>query len=102
MFIPLFPTAVLLLSKTRIKRGIIDFTGVLSLLMLFEFIAILIHPRVVEITNHTPSLELIILVMVASMLVPLHHRLTHWLKARVSKISTTPKKISDNFDQVPL
>ncbi|MGZ3871582.1 MAG: hypothetical protein ACXVJD_01620 [Mucilaginibacter sp.] len=84
-FIPLFLLIVLLLSRTRIHRGFIDFMGVLSLLLLFEFITLLIHPWIEKITHHTPVLELLILVALAAVLVPLHHKLTHELKERIVK-----------------
>lgn len=84
LFIPIFLITVLLLSRTRIHRRVIDFMGVLSLLFLFEFITLLIHPQVEKITHHTPLLELLILVAIAAVIVPLHHNLTHWLKHKIS------------------
>ena len=62
----------------------IDFMGVLSLLLAFEFITLLIHPLIEKFTNHAPVLELIILVVLAAILIPLHHQLTRWLKAKLS------------------
>lgn len=86
LFIPIFLIAVLLLSRTRTHRGLIDFMGVLSLLLLFEFITLLIHPQVEKITHHTPVLELLILVALAAILVPMHHNLTHWLKGKLGGV----------------
>lgn len=96
VFIPIFIVVVLLLSRTRISRRLIDFMGVLSLLMLFEFITLLIHPQVVILTHHTPALELMIFVAIAAVLVPLHHKLTHLLKAKLSpaRVSVSTQAVS--------
>ncbi len=85
LFIPVFILVLFRLRRTRLHRGVIDFMGVLSLLLVFEFITLLSHPFIERITGHTPVLELIILVVVASVLVPAHHQLTHWLKERLAK-----------------
>lgn len=86
LFIPIFLIAVLLLSRTRAHRRLIDFMGVLSLLLLFEFITLLIHPQVEKVTHHTPVLELLALVALAAILVPMHHNLTHWLKQKLGSV----------------
>lgn len=83
VFIPFFLIVVLLLSRTKTHRRIIEFMSVLALLFVFEFITLLIHPLVGRITDHTPVLELLILVALAAVLVPLHHRLTHWLRHKL-------------------
>jgi tetratricopeptide (TPR) repeat protein len=83
VFIPFFLIVVLLLSRTKTHRRIIEFMSVLALLFVFEFITLLIHPLVGRITDHTPVLELLILVALAAVLVPLHHWLTHWLRHKL-------------------
>lgn len=85
LFIPVFIIALFRLRRTRLHRRVIDFMGVLSLLLVFEFVTLLSHPFIERITGHIPILELIILVAVASVLVPAHHQLTHWLKERLAK-----------------
>jgi hypothetical protein len=57
--------------------------SVLSLLLVFEFITLFIHPFVQRISSHLPVLELAILVALAAVLVPLHHRLTNWLRLKL-------------------
>jgi hypothetical protein len=84
-FIPVFILLVLVLSRTRIHRRLIDFLGVLSVLLLFEFITLLLDPWIEKITHHKPLLELFILVGLAAVLVPLHHSATHWLKQKLSR-----------------
>jgi tetratricopeptide (TPR) repeat protein len=83
VFIPFFFLVVLFLSKSRTHRKVIEFMSVLFLLLVFEFTTLFIHPFVQRISNHLPILELVILVGLASVLVPLHHRLTHWMNERL-------------------
>jgi hypothetical protein len=52
----------------------------LGLLIVFEFINLLFHPYLERFTGHSPVLMLAILVAIAALLIPLHHRLEHWVK----------------------
>ena len=75
----------------------LKYLGLLGLLLLFEFIAIFVHPYIDELTGHQPVWMLIILVMIAAVLVPLHHKMEHWVKEHLAKgltrkISATPQK----------
>ena len=79
MFIPGFFIVTLLLSRVKINVKAIKAMGVLSLLFVFEYLTLLLHPRVVEFTHHTPVFELAIFVSIAAVLIPLHHRIEHWL-----------------------
>jgi tetratricopeptide (TPR) repeat protein len=79
LFIPGFFILTLLLSRVRIPIRMVKILGVLSLLIFFEFLTLLLHPTVKEITHHTPVLEMLIFVAIASILIPLHHRVEHWL-----------------------
>jgi tetratricopeptide (TPR) repeat protein len=83
LFILLLFLVLLLLSKSRVHRKVIEFMSVFSLLLVFEFITLFIHPFVQHISNHLPIIELFILVVLASLLVPLHHRLTHWVREKL-------------------
>jgi hypothetical protein len=38
-----------------------------------------LHPIVLELTHHTPILELLVFVSIAAFLIPAHHRIEHWL-----------------------
>ena len=80
IFIITFLSAVILLSRQKKKHRLIEYLGIVGLLLLFEFIALFIHPYIAHWTHHTPIYMLIILVGVAAILSPLHHRLTHWIK----------------------
>ncbi|WP_153798708.1 tetratricopeptide repeat protein [Foetidibacter luteolus] len=85
IFIPVLFLLTLFLNRIKVNRGFIKFLGVLSLLMFFEYLLLLLHPRVVEFTHHTPVYEILIFVAIASVLVPAHHRIEHWLINRLTK-----------------
>ena len=82
--IPLFFLITLLLSRIRVHARLIRFLGVISLLILFEYITLLLHPRVEEFTHHTPFYEMLIFVMIASLLIPAHHRIERWLLEKLT------------------
>jgi len=69
----------LLLSRIRLHTRIVKVMGIISLLTFFEYLTLLLHPYVVELTHHTPVFEILIFVAVAALLVPTHHRIEHWL-----------------------
>ncbi|MBC7934332.1 MAG: tetratricopeptide repeat protein [Rhizobacter sp.] len=77
--IPILFLFTLLMSRIKVHARIIRFLGVISLLILFEYLTLLLHPRVVEFTHHTPFYELLIFVGIAALLIPAHHRIEHWL-----------------------
>ena len=84
VFIPTFASAVYFISKKRKKNSkIITILGLASLLMLFEFISLLIHPHIERITHHNPMLMYLILLIIASVLVPLHHKLENYVKSKL-------------------
>ena len=63
----------------------ISFFGILGLLIVFEFINLVIHPFLVTVTNHIPVLMLLALVALASLLIPLHHRMEKWIKEKMTE-----------------
>ena len=83
IFIPMFFIVVLLLSRTRVKPRVVEFLGILSLLLFFEFITDLIYPYVSQVTNENPIWEMLFLVVLASTLEPLNFRLEHWVKGHL-------------------
>lgn len=85
IFIPGLFLITLLLSRIRIHVRVIKFMGIISLLILFEYLTLLLHPYVVEITHHTPVLELLIFVIIAAMLIPTHHHIEHWLIEKLTQ-----------------
>ena len=74
-----------LLSRSIIvNEKWISFFGILGLLIVFEFINLLIHPFLERVTHHNPMLMLLALVALASLLIPLHHRLEKWIKEKMT------------------
>lgn len=78
-FIPGLFLLTLLLSRIRIQSKIIKVLGILSLLILFEYLTLFLHPTVASFTNHTPIYEMLIFVSIAAVLIPAHHRFEQWL-----------------------
>lgn len=65
------------------NQKLIKFLGVIALLVVFEFLNLLLHPWLGEITHHSPVLMLLAMVCVAALLIPLHHKLEHWIIHRL-------------------
>ncbi len=88
VFIPVFFGTIMIFGKRKAKPKAIGFLGLLGLLLLFEFIALLIHPYIEEWTHGIPVFMLLILVVVGSLLVPMHHKLEHLVKEKLSHSHT--------------
>ena len=74
-----FVILFLALSRRHITNTkVIQFLGVVALLVVFEFLNLLLHPFLERITHHNPILMLLALVCIAALLVPLHHKLEKW------------------------
>ena len=74
----------LLLSRSIITNTkVIEFLGIIALLIVFEFLNLLLHPFLERVTNHSPVLMLLALVLVAALLVPLHHKVEKWATAKL-------------------
>ena len=77
-------TLYLLLSRSFITNTkLIEFFGVVALLIVFEFLNLLLHPFLERVTHHSPVLMLLALVCIAALLVPLHHRVEKWATAKL-------------------
>ena len=95
----------LLLSRSFITNTkMIEFLGVIALLIVFEFLNLLLHPFLERITHHSPLWMLLGLVCIAALLVPLHHRLQKWAthklveknkKLRLAAAKKTIRLLSD-------
>ena len=73
---------ILFLSLSRrfiTNAKVIEFFGVIALLIVFEFLNLLLHPFLERITHHSPVLMLLALVCIAALLVPLHHYLQNMI-----------------------
>ncbi len=85
IFIPGLFLITLFLSRITINVRVIKSAGIISLLIFFEYLTILLHPRVVELANHIPVIELIIFVVIAALLLPAHHKIEHWLIEKLTR-----------------
>ena len=79
IFIPTFFLITLLLSRIKMDIRVVKVLGILSLLFLFEYLTLLLHPFVTQMTNHKPIYELLVYVTIAGILIPIHHRIEHWM-----------------------
>lgn len=61
----------------------IEFVGTITLLMVFELILLYIHPYLGKWSNESPLFMLLALVLIASILTPLHHNVEHWTKQKL-------------------
>jgi tetratricopeptide (TPR) repeat protein len=84
IFIPIFLLGILLLGRRKVKSRTIEFLGVLGLLFLFEFIVLFAHPFIGHWTHESPVWMLLILVAVAAILIPIHHRSETWIKKKLA------------------
>lgn len=99
-FIPVFFGILLFVSRKRVSPKTIEFFGLLGLLLLFEFITLYMHPRIEEFTHHTPVLTLLILVAMAALLVPSHHKLEHWVKEKLAHRKHPEEQVKPERDVV--
>ncbi|MEO6706118.1 MAG: hypothetical protein ABIN04_09760 [Ginsengibacter sp.] len=81
-----FTILFLLLSRSIIvNEKWIEFLGILGLLLVFEFINLFIHPYISAVTHHSPLGILLISVVIAAVLVPVHHSAENWITHRLIK-----------------
>ncbi|MCY7310507.1 MAG: tetratricopeptide repeat protein, partial [Chitinophagaceae bacterium] len=79
-----FVILFLLLSHSIVaNQKLIRFFGVVALLLVFEFINLFIHPYLSHATNDSPLIMLLVMVCIAALLVPAHHRLEKWISHRL-------------------
>ncbi|HMK06260.1 MAG TPA: hypothetical protein VK476_01940 [Flavobacterium sp.] len=85
-FIITFFILFLMLSRTVIvNEKWISFLAILALLLVFEFVNLLIHPFLGNLTHHSPIWMLLCMVALASLLIPMHHKLEHFIKHRLTE-----------------
>jgi tetratricopeptide (TPR) repeat protein len=84
-FIITFMVGVIAISRKRSLLKTARFLGLIGVLLIFEFISLLTHPWVEEVTHHNPILALLVLVLLASVLVPAHHRLEDMIRKNMTR-----------------
>ncbi|RYY88905.1 MAG: hypothetical protein EOO15_07720 [Chitinophagaceae bacterium] len=77
--VALFIGFLLFSHSTIANDKLIRFLAILSLLIVFEFLNLLLHPYLGTLTHHEPVLMLAIMVGIAALLIPIHHKLEHWI-----------------------
>ncbi|MBL7952558.1 MAG: tetratricopeptide repeat protein [Flavobacteriales bacterium] len=67
---------LLIFSRTSVVGAkAIKNLSLIALLLFFEFINLLVHPVLGDITHHSPLLMLLCMAAIAALLIPLHHRM---------------------------
>ena len=79
IFIPGIFLVTLFLSRRKVHIRLIKLMGIFSLLILFEYLTLLLHPYVLEFTHHKPVFEIMVFVTIAAILIPSHHRMENWM-----------------------
>jgi tetratricopeptide (TPR) repeat protein len=74
---------LLISNSIIVNEKLVRFLGVLSLLMVFEFLNLLLHPYVAAFTHHSPILLLLAMVVIAACLIPTHHKLEKWITQKM-------------------
>ncbi|RYG13922.1 MAG: tetratricopeptide repeat protein [Chitinophagaceae bacterium] len=101
IFIPILFFITVFLSQKRVNKKVIEYSGIVSLLMLFEYLTLFIHPFVAEKSHHSPLIEIIIFVIIASLLTPTHHKVEVWLIGKLSKIHEHHSQIHQKAKEKP-
>lgn len=83
-FIPFFFGLLFVFRRGLVNPKYVRFLGLLGLLLLFEFISLLLDPYISALTHNTPILMLLILIAIASVLVPLNHKLEDLVKRKLT------------------
>lgn len=84
--IVVFIIGFLLLSQTIIvNEKWIRFLGMLGLLLFYEFLNLFMNRYISQLTQQSPLYTLLIMVLIASLLIPFHHRIEHWIKEIAKK-----------------
>lgn len=84
-FIITFMVGVIVISRKKSFLKTARFLGLIGVLLIFEFISLLTHPWIEKLTNHNPVLTLLMLVLLASILVPAHHYLEDLIRKKMVK-----------------
>lgn len=101
-----FLLILILLSRSFIINAKwIKVLGIIGLLLFFEFINLLLHPYIAHLTHHSPIGMLAIMVCIAALLVPLHHKVEHWAMHKMiernkkARLAAAKKILEENEKQ---
>lgn len=77
-----FAILLMVFSRTRhANEKTIRFLATLALLIIFEFVNLLLDPYINDITKQIPLITLLVLVLIAGLLIPVHQ----WLEHRIHR-----------------
>jgi len=85
MLIPVFFFLSAYISRKKVNKRVIELSGIFSLIFLFEYITLLIHPYVKEKASHSPIYEILFFVAIAAILSPTHHKVEYWLISKLTR-----------------
>jgi len=84
---------LLILGRKKVSKRRIDFLGTLFLLMMFEFIYLVLHPKIAEWTNDNQLVMFLILVGIAGFILePLHHKIEKWIREKIEHEPGVPSE----------
>jgi pentatricopeptide repeat protein len=83
VFIALFISLLLWLSKRKVNPKILKYLGTFLVLVIFEFIAVILEPSIIELTHNDLVLTLLCTVGIAVIIVPFHLKIEHFLVQRI-------------------
>ena len=82
--ITLMVIILLVTRKICVTEKFITLTGSGALLITFEFINLVLHPQLEELTHHSEILMFLSLIFIAAVLIPVHHRLEKIVKKHLT------------------
>ncbi|MEX6686548.1 hypothetical protein QTN47_03530 [Danxiaibacter flavus] len=85
IMIPIFFLISLLISRRKVHKRLVEFMGIVSVLLFFEYITLLLHPFIAEKSHHSPVIEIVIFVAIAAIITPAHHKIQHWLLTKLAE-----------------
>ncbi len=85
---------LMLLARMKANPKLVRFSGIISLLLLFEFVTLLVHPLVAGWTHENPVWMLLALVILAAIIAPLHHRIESWMMHKLAGQPISPSRAS--------
>lgn len=87
ILLPFLFFITLFLSKKKIKPKYVEFLGVFSLLLTFEFIMLFIDPLIAGITTNLPILQIAVFAVIALIITPVHDNIKHWLLQKIAQVA---------------
>lgn len=77
---------IALLSRSiMVNEKWIEFPGIPGLMIVFEFVNLVVHPCLSAATYHSPLWMLLILVAIAAILIPMHHKVEYRISHQLTE-----------------